>query len=324
MQDYPAAPDAQFQAQVRARYAGDPGAITALAVRLMVGRDAPLSPLDGLELLREAARLDHGEAWAFLAVMAAAGVGRTQSWDDAGAALTRAARLGHKPAQRQQQLLDALGVHSAADCEDWINRFSTRLLKDTPRFAAHAGLLPLALCKYLIELSRPRLQRAQVFDARAGGLKQDPMRTNTSAAYSVIDTDVVMQLTRARIARAAGVAFDTLEPMEVLHYAGGESYRPHIDFFHPSLPHYADEMRVRGQRVKTCLVYLNAGYEGGETDFPKLGIRFRGEVGEALVFDNLQADGTGDLNTLHTGLPPTRGAKWLLSQWIRERQQPIA
>ena len=29
-------------------------------------------------------------------------------------------------------------------------------------------------------------------------------------------------------------------------------------------------------------------------------------------------------NTLHTGLPPTRGEKWLLSQWIREKRQPIA
>jgi hypothetical protein len=259
-----------------------------------------------------------------LALTAAAGVGRTQEWDEAFAALERAAALGHKPAARQRQLLGVLGVTSAGDVTPWLEQFATRPLRETPRLAAHSGLLPLALCDYLIEQARPRLQRAQVFDAGSGGLKVDPMRTNTSAAYSVIDTDVVMQLTRARIARAAGVAFDTLEPMEVLHYAGGESYRPHIDFFHPSRPNYADEMRVRGQRVKTCLVYLNAGYDGGETDFPRLGIRFRGEVGEALVFDNISADGTGDMNTLHTGLPPTRGEKWLLSQWIRERRQPIA
>jgi prolyl 4-hydroxylase len=324
MPEYPAAPDAEFQKLARSKYAGNPRALTALAARIMVGRDAPFSPLDGLALLNEAAQQDDGEAWAYLAVMAAAGVGRTQSWADAFAALERAAALGHKPVQRQQQLLGILGVGSAADVDGWINRFDTRLLRESPRFAAHSGFLPLVLSKYLIEHARPRLKRVQVFDARAGGLKEDPMRTNTGAAYSVIDTDVVMQLTRARIARAAGVAFDSLEPMEVLHYSGGEMYRPHIDFFHASLPHYAEEMRLRGQRVKTCLVYLNAGYEGGETEFPKLGIKFRGEVGEALVFDNVGADGTGDMNTLHTGLPPTRGEKWLLSQWIRERPQPIA
>ncbi len=324
MAEYPAAPDAEFQKLVRAQYAGNPRAITALAARLMVGRDAPFSPRDGLELLNEAARQDDPEAWAYLALVAAAGVGRAQSWRDAFEALQRAADLGHKPAVRQRQLLATTGMHSADDVAPWLVAPHTRVLHDIPRFAAHSGFLPLALCKYLIEQSKPRLQRAQVFDAHSGALKIDPMRNNTNAAYSLIDTDVVMQLVRARIARAAGVTFDALEPMEVLHYAGGETYKPHIDFFHPSRPGYAEEMRIRGQRIKTCLVYLNAGYQGGETAFPKIGITFRGEVGEALVFDNVGADGAGDMNTLHTGLPTTRGEKWLLSQWIREKAQPIA
>src|SRR5262249_7047201 len=133
--------------------------------------------------------------------------------------------------------------------------------------------------------------------------------------------DVIMQLLRARIACAAGVLFAALEPLEILHYESGEAYRPHIDFFHPSRPNYTEEMRLRGQRVKTCLVYLNAGYEGGETEFPRLDLRFRGEPGEALVFDNVTPEGEGDMNTLHAGLPPASGVKWLLSQWIRERAQ---
>lgn len=309
---------------VRARYVANPGAITALGARIMVGRDAPCSPVDGLELLNEAARQNDADAWCHLAVMAAAGVGRVQSWQDAFSALDRAVRLAHVPALRQRHLLTAVGIACADDVDGWLSRVETRVLRDQPRVAALANFLPPALCDYLIDRSRPRLKRAQVFDARAGGLKFDPMRTNSSAAYSVIDTDVVMQLVRARMARATGVAFDTLEPVEVLHYSGGETYRPHVDFFHPSLPNYADEMRVRGQRIRTCLVYLNDGYDGGETAFPKLGMRFRGAVGEALVFDNVLGDGTGDMDTLHTGLPPTSGEKWLLSQWIREKPQPIA
>jgi prolyl 4-hydroxylase len=110
----------------------------------------------------------------------------------------------------------------------------------------------------------------------------------------------------------------------VLHYAGGETYKPHIDFFHPSRAGFDKEMQLRGQRVKTCLVYLNSNYDGGHTEFPKLGIKFRGESGEALVFDNVGIDGAGHMNTLHTGLPVTRGEKWLLSQWIRDKAQPIA
>ncbi len=324
MPDYPPTADAEFQKLVRARYEGNPAAITALGTRLMVGRDAPFSPLDGLELLNEAARQNDADAHAYLAVTAAAGTGRAQNWADALDALAKATNLKHARAVKQLHLLSALGVNSAADVEAWINKFDTRLLHEQPRFAAHAGFLPLALCKYLIEHAAQRLQRAQVFDAASGSLKTDPMRNNTTAAYSVIDSDVVMQLTRARIARAANVAFGALEPMEVLHYSGGETYKPHIDFFHPSRPGYDKEMQLRGQRVKTCLVYLNSNYQGGETEFPKLGIKFRGESGEALVFDNVGTDGAGDMNTLHTGLPVTRGEKWLLSQWIREKSQPIA
>ena len=319
-----AAPDAAFQQLVRTRFAGNPPAMTELGARLMVGRDAPYSPMDGLELLNEAARQNDAAAWAHLALLAAAGAGREQSWADALAALAKATMLNFAPALRQQRLLSALGIHSAADVAAWTARFDTRELRAEPRFVAHAGFLPLALCKYLIEHARPRLKRAQVFDAHSHTLKVDPMRTNTNVAYSVIDTDVVMQLMRARIACAAGVAFDALEPMEVLHYTGGEMYKPHIDFFHPSRPGYAEEMHLRGQRVKTCLVYLNAGYEGGETEFPKLGFKFRGEAGEALVFNNTGADGVGDMNTLHTGLPVTRDEKWLLSHWIRDKPQPLA
>lgn len=316
--------DTEFQALARARYAGNPQALTALGARVLVGRDAPCSPGDGEALLTEAARQGDAGAWWYLSILSAAGVVRVQSWADAFDALARAAALGHKLALHQQQLLAALGLNAASDVAPWMNSYETRMVRESPRLAAHAGFLPLALCKYLIEHARPRLIRAQVFDARAGGLKTDPMRTNTGAAYSLIDSDMVMQLARARIARAAGVAHDALEPMEVLHYAGGETYRPHVDFFHPSLPNYAGEMRRRGQRIRTCLVYLNAGYQGGETEFPKLGIRFRGEVGEALVFDNVGADGAGLMETLHAGLPPTSGEKWLLSQWIRDRAQPIA
>ena len=98
MAEYALTPDAEFQTLVRARYAGNPQAMTALGARLMVGRDAPFSPIDGLALLNEAAQHNDAEAWAYLAVMAAAGVGRTQSWGDALVALERAATLHHAPA----------------------------------------------------------------------------------------------------------------------------------------------------------------------------------------------------------------------------------
>lgn len=321
----PAAPDPHFQQLVREKYSGNPQAMAALGARLVVGRDAPFAPIDGAALIAQAAQQGDAHAWACMAVLAAAGVGRARSWSDALDALCRAADLGHPPALRQLALLRDISVRSAADAEDWLSSpLHVRSLHDAPPLRAFRGLLAPALCSYLIEQAAPRLVRAQVYDVRRRELKVDPMRTNTSAAFSLIDTDLAIQLIRARIARAAGVAVEALEPFEILHYGVGERYRPHVDFFHTAVPAFAEEVRAKGQRIRTCLVYLNEDLEGGETEFIEIGVKFRGAAGEALIFDNVRPDGAGDMRTLHAGLAPTRGEKWLLSQWIRDRPQPVA
>jgi hypothetical protein len=212
----------------------------------------------------------------------------------------------------------------AHDVRKWLAQPKPHVLRESPRFTTYEAFLTPAVCAYLIGRAVPKLTPAQVNDARGGGLKRDPMRTNTTAVFSLAEGDFLLQLVRARIAAVAGVGFDALEPAEILHYSVGETYKPHVDFFHASLPNFAEEMRQKGQRIKTCLVYLNDDFAGGETEFPRIGVKFRGRVGEALVFENVHANGVGDMNTVHTGLPPTQGEKWLLSQWMRSKAQRIS
>jgi hypothetical protein len=319
-----ATPDREFQSLVCARYAGNPTAITDLGARIMVGRDAPCSPADGVALLEEAARQGDARAWAFKALLAAAGVGRTQSWLDALTALHDAADLGDAQSLRQMELLYGLGVHSAGDVEHWLSAAQGTIISDAPRLVSYVEFLPRALCRHLIESAAQKLTGARVCNVHRGSLETDPMRTNTGAAFSLIDTDVVFQLIRARIARTARIDFEAFEPPEVLHYAVGEHYRAHFDFLHPAVPQFAEQLRTRGQRVKTCLVYLNNGYDGGHTEFPNIGIKFRGGPGDALFFDNVHSNGNVDMDTLHAGVPPLRGEKWLLSQWMRDKRQRVA
>lgn len=324
MSEVTATPDLKFQALVRERYAGNPRAMATLGAQLVVGRDAPHSPVDGAALIAEAAEQGDAEACRHLSVLAGAGVGRSQSWLDAFNALARACELGDQHAIRQTALLQSMHCGTSNAGREWVASAVTRELHATPRFIACADFLTPALCAYLIESARGKLVPAQVNDAGGAGLKLDPMRTNTCAVYSLMETDLIMQLIRARIAHTAGILANALEPAEVLHYSVGETYKPHVDFFHPRLPTFSAEMQRKGQRIKTCLVYLNDDLEGGETEFPRLGIRFRGRTGEALIFDNVTSAGTGDMKTMHTGLPPTRGEKWLLSQWIRSKPQQVA
>ena len=56
---------------------------------------------------------------------------------------------------------------------------------------------------------------------------------------------------------------------------------------------------------------------------PALGWRFKGRTGDALFFWNVDLSGAVEPKLLHAGLPPTRGEKWLFSQWVREKQVPL-
>ena len=110
-----------------------------------------------------------------------------------------------------------------------------------------------------------------------------------------------------------------MEGPTVLHYAIGEEITNHYDFVNPRIPNYAAEIAQRGQRIVTFLVYLNDDYEGGETDFPSLGLRYHGAKGQGLFFTNALPNGEADLRMVHAGLPPKDNEKWLMSQFIRNR-----
>ena len=124
---------------------------------------------------------------------------------------------------------------------------------------------------------------------------------------------------RARIGAATDLPPSVMELTKVLHYSVGQEFAPHFDFIDPATPGMAGEVQARGRRLVTFLIYLNDDSDGGETEFPAIGLRHRGRRGDALMFANVDLAGIPDRKTLHTGLAPTRGEKWLLSQWIRDR-----
>ena len=113
------------------------------------------------------------------------------------------------------------------------------------------------------------------------------------------------------------------EIMNILSYDPGQEYRPHHDYMDPAAKGFEQELAERGQRVATFLVYLNDDFEGGETCFPDLDLKFRGDTGDALFFVSASPDGEIDTRTTHAGLPPKNGSKWLLSQWVRNHPQTV-
>lgn len=321
---------------------GHTGSMTALGARLLVGRAAPQDMGTGAVLIAEAANRGHAEACAMAAMLAVGGVGRSRDLVEAGDLLVKAAALGEGRAREQLSLLVSDPVLSAhlrhgaeseitwshlraqIDLAAFIRAPAPEQLNPAPRIFAIRQLLSPVLCKALIERASPKLEAARIQDAEKGGARADGMRTNTGMGFSLLETDALMQLIRLKIAAAVGVPAERLEATNVLHYAPGESYAPHVDYLDPTAPGLAGRLRQLGQRAATCLIYLNTDYEGGETAFIDLSWRFKGGLGDGLIFFNVGADGRPDPRTLHAGLAPTSGEKWLLSQWIRDRPQHVA
>ena len=313
--------------------ADDVQAMTEQGKALLSGPEP--QTFEALELLNAAAHGTGGEAAAIVAVMAAAGAGTPQSWPNALDYLGRATRLGWGPAQAQMLILagdralaDRVRAGGATDDEwrvlrrsvdidAWLAPPPPGVLSQDPYVAAVEGFARPDLCAALVELSQGRLAPARVYDSATGSASVAQARSNSSIDFPLVDSSLLLMLIRAKIAVAAGAAIASLEPPSILHYAVGQQFAPHFDFLEPDERGLAAELATKGQRTGTFLVYLNDDFDGGETDFPRLGVRFKGCAGDAIHFLNTDSSGAPDRRTLHAGLAPSRGEKWLFSQWIR-------
>ena len=304
---------------------------------LVGGKSCDADPLRAMGLYQELLREGVGAAGARLAVLAAIGVGQDASLARALEFLTSAAESGYRPAQRQLAVLagrddenalsgdDAFWRRIAAnvDIDALIEPPSTCVLRVSPFIAAVPGFASPAMCRWVMRCARSGLKAATVSDVDTGALVHHPMRTAHAACLSILNSDVVTAVLQTRLARLLQIPVTSHEAPSVISYAPGERYDLHYDFLDPNVPHFAERLRIFGQRVATCLTYLNEDYTGGETYFAELGWKYRGKAGDALLFRNTDEAGTPDKRTLHAGLPPLKGRKWLLSQWIRNRTQPL-
>lgn len=302
----------------------DFGALTTLGKRLLVGEGVPMSSDKGVATLREAAASGGGEAATLLSVCAAWGVAQARNVDAALDHLARAAELGWGPALRELQLLardsgmEPAALRRKVDVASWRSAPVARIAFERPRIVVLDRFATAEECRWLIGRAGSGLQRARVY--RGSSIAQVAQtRTNREMSFTIFNADVVVSLIRDRIAAAYGAPVTHFEIAKLLHYSAGEQFALHADFIEPKTPELAREVAARGQRAATFLIYLNEGYEGGATQFPRLDWQYRGGLGDALLFSNVDAGGAPDYDTVHAGMPPTSGEKWVLSQWIRTR-----
>jgi len=106
-----------------------------------------------------------------------------------------------------------------------------------------------------------------------------------------------------------------IENLMVVRYNQGEKYNDHHDYFEEG---HNNCMGPAGQRYATFFGYLEAPEEGGETEFPFIGVKAKPVKNAATFWWNKTPSGKVLPLTTHRGNPVGKGTKFGLNIWIRE------
>lgn len=91
------------------------------------------------------------------------------------------------------------------------------------------------------------------------------------------------------------------ESYNMLKYSEGEEYKDHYDG------------STSTGRAISAIVYLNNDYEGGEIEFPNFKVKIKPQPGMLLLFPS-------NFAYRHIAHPITKGTKYCLVTWIKDRQ----
>jgi prolyl 4-hydroxylase len=191
---------------------------------------------------------------------------------------------------------------------------------NAPSIVVEDNVLSPALCEHIINLAENQGLGDNLI-IRDGKYIQDEARTSESAYFSYGNNDILDSVIEA-LSGMCGLPPTRLEPVSIQRYQPGQEYKPHYDAFLPDekgkMPKSA-KIKQGGNRCVTMIAYLNDVSDGGGTVFPVLGFAIQAVQGRVLMFGNLDEHKIPHPSSLHMGLPPENGDKWILTCWFREK-----
>lgn len=177
------------------------------------------------------------------------------------------------------------------------------------------GFLSQQECDSLIDLSKQHLRPSELPE-RADD-KYAGYRTSSTCDLPFTNDPRATEID-AKIVSALGLGVGEKEVIQAQHYGIGQQFKAHYDYFVPGSKDFKTYQHQGGQRTWTFMVYLNDKCEGGETEFVRLGLKFKPKTGRALVWNNLKPDGEVNPFTLHQAHPIVSGEKVVITKWFRE------
>lgn len=174
-------------------------------------------------------------------------------------------------------------------------------------------------CDRFIEIIDANSVRSSVVADNASGADLSDFRTSSSSFFDMNNSFIKNINERMHRVLPEFIPTDQAEAPQGQKYEPGQFFNDHTDYFDKSSGHgYEVGIGSMGQRNWTMLIYLNDVKDGGETEFPRLGLKFQPKMGQAILWKNTDDDGNGNYETLHAGRPVKSGVKYVITKWFRD------
>lgn len=234
------------------------------------------------------------------------------------------------------ELFGAPSVDAPAETAHALWTRMQSLLKDVPRTAGEqvtAEPVPVVTVRGVVsaEQGAELLRMADAAElwlpsSRRGARSADGVdarRTSWSAVLS--PPQLRRHPTVVGIRRWAAETFAVpqsyVEELQLVRYFRGQEYGSHVDWGQAQDP----SLWIAGQRIATALIYLSTLPDGcgGETVFPHLDAMVKPEAGTALLWPNVNKDGSPEPLVEHSAAPVLCDVpKYAVNVWIRGQPLP--
>lgn len=170
-------------------------------------------------------------------------------------------------------------------------------------------------CNHIIKLIDENNFPSTVVGGNSG-YTQTQKRTSFTSA--LCDCDKLVYSVKEKISNLLKISINQIETLQGQLYQPGQYFRAHYDYFEgeEGMSHIGN----MGNRLWTCMIYLNDNLEGGQTKFPNLDLEFIPKKGMAVLWQNINKKGEFETDSLHEGCDVISGNKYIITAWIRENE----
>ena len=188
--------------------------------------------------------------------------------------------------------------------------FSKLLIPNAEKFESESlelflvkDFLNTAECEYLASALKKQL------DA------DETASTNQNCAI-FSDKHPLFQEIDERLCKLVAIDPSYAEPLHG-HYCDAKGSQANVDLH--DLPSTVNSDNLRGHRAYAVTLYLNDVTSGGETQFDEANLSIKPKAGLAMIWSNIQPDGSPVAISLGRSMPVVSGHKAVLTKWFRTR-----